>query len=774
MYANTKMRNMKKLGYGILTFMLAFLLIPLSEASLNTDFVEVKVNYNSYVVEDLPASLDIVLKSDGTSDLTTDAVRGVQEVLINKSGTPIVNFSINFSQDINFSDISADINTTSAKSVVKINTTTHTYVTSNFTLRIPVVNATGKVYVCPTASNIDEVYLGCSGLYWLSDQVNESGYYEIEVTGTGGGEGEGTQNKTILEKEGAYALKLNVTGDELYGIINSQVVSYPVASPTSWHHFAMTYDGAQIKLFLDGAEVANQTYSTAISTNANPANIGKYFTGFIDNVKVYNTSLTSTEIEKLYYQGIDRRRFTLLSNETVRSENWSVNVWGSDNLQLSTPVLSNYVYIENAAPELTSISAATNPIKGGESQVITPVGVGDDDLDDLYLYCCNDTIDACTPTASLNVCSEGSESSPYAGLQCSYTVASLNTTLYVRCRTYDGTSYSSTTASTNFVVDSAAPTVTVESPGAYVSGTVIFNATAIDSGSGLQDNSCVYSIESGAPSYAAALDNFSDTDEKGRCYKSLDTMTLTNGTLYTINFKVNDSVDNEGIDATPETTYICNDIDVVNCGQACVDGGNNFNGSGFDNFSFEAGTANCCGDDASEEYVSNLVLGVSYDACCDNALDCVDATGACRGGTETGNCDDGFDNDCDGYIDSLDSDCCPTIGATVFKIKNSTGTDCMQVDTDGDVAIKGITTESCLDSEGTGDFVVKSGATTVAWINHSNCNLCIDGTINQNEGTISASSNEFLILNSASTYVLKIDNSGNLYATGSVGSQCGS
>ena len=71
----------------------------------------------------------------------------------------------------------------------------------------------------------------------------------------------------------------------------------------TWTHLATTYDGATVRLFVNGTQVSSVAKTGAIATSANPLEIGgdaihgQYFAGRIDEVRVYNTALSATEIQ---------------------------------------------------------------------------------------------------------------------------------------------------------------------------------------------------------------------------------------------------------------------------------------------------------------------------------------------------------------------------------------------------------------------------------------------------------------------------------------------
>jgi len=76
-----------------------------------------------------------------------------------------------------------------------------------------------------------------------------------------------------------------------------------------WHHAVSTYDGSNMRVYVDGV-LANTCVATgAISTTAVGVRIGSFesngyaFKGFIDDARIYNRVLSETEIAALYRSG---------------------------------------------------------------------------------------------------------------------------------------------------------------------------------------------------------------------------------------------------------------------------------------------------------------------------------------------------------------------------------------------------------------------------------------------------------------------------------------
>jgi prepilin-type N-terminal cleavage/methylation domain-containing protein len=83
-----------------------------------------------------------------------------------------------------------------------------------------------------------------------------------------------------------------------------------------WHHVVVTYDGAQIREYIDGVSaVAPTTWAGPIVApdpshylylGSDPAGSMEYFNGRIDNPRVYNAALPSFAVRENYLAGLDK------------------------------------------------------------------------------------------------------------------------------------------------------------------------------------------------------------------------------------------------------------------------------------------------------------------------------------------------------------------------------------------------------------------------------------------------------------------------------------
>ncbi|WP_400191401.1 LamG-like jellyroll fold domain-containing protein [Hymenobacter sp. B81] len=78
----------------------------------------------------------------------------------------------------------------------------------------------------------------------------------------------------------------------------------------SWHHTAATYDGARVKIFIDGAKVLDVAQTGPVTTNTNALTLGiqpgfsEYYNGEADEIRVWNVARTEAQIAADYNKTI--------------------------------------------------------------------------------------------------------------------------------------------------------------------------------------------------------------------------------------------------------------------------------------------------------------------------------------------------------------------------------------------------------------------------------------------------------------------------------------
>ena len=119
-----------------------------------------------------------------------------------------------------------------------------------------------------------------------------------------------TLGRLIVIKEGAtdisYALMASNGANMPAGWVRTAAGTAGATGTTAlplntWTHVAATYDATTIRFYVNGTQVATQARTGAITTSTNVLRIGgsafgSYFSGLIDEVRVYNRALTAAEI----------------------------------------------------------------------------------------------------------------------------------------------------------------------------------------------------------------------------------------------------------------------------------------------------------------------------------------------------------------------------------------------------------------------------------------------------------------------------------------------
>ena len=92
-------------------------------------------------------------------------------------------------------------------------------------------------------------------------------------------------------------------GGGTFGGANANVYAGSALAANTWSHLALTYDGAALRLYVNGTLVSTQAQTGSIAVSSNPLQIGgdtiwgQYFNGRIDEVRVYNTALSAASIQ---------------------------------------------------------------------------------------------------------------------------------------------------------------------------------------------------------------------------------------------------------------------------------------------------------------------------------------------------------------------------------------------------------------------------------------------------------------------------------------------
>lgn len=170
----------------------------------------------------------------------------------------------------------------------------------------PVWATAGRIGGALTLDGIDD-YVNCGNGESLNitDTITLAAWVKTDDSGNS------EHNPYVVKGDQSYALKHN-SGNTLeffiydggWYAVNSEVLTADFNG--AWHHVAGTYDGVQLKLYLDGVLVNSALHTGAISSTTYDVNIGRdaqntdrLYDGLIDDVRIYHGVLPTSEIVKL-------------------------------------------------------------------------------------------------------------------------------------------------------------------------------------------------------------------------------------------------------------------------------------------------------------------------------------------------------------------------------------------------------------------------------------------------------------------------------------------
>jgi hypothetical protein len=121
----------------------------------------------------------------------------------------------------------------------------------------------------------------------------------------------------------------------------------------TWQYVTLVYNETSLSFYYNGTYDSSMSASGDVATSIYDVVIGKhslnnvdYFDGKIDEVKIYNRSLSAEQIYANYQAGLSGHNVeTIVSQETSVGDNWSCMVTPNDAYQDGTGVLSNFLKI---------------------------------------------------------------------------------------------------------------------------------------------------------------------------------------------------------------------------------------------------------------------------------------------------------------------------------------------------------------------------------------------------------------------------------------------
>jgi len=148
-----------------------------------------------------------------------------------------------------------------------------------------------------------------------------------------------------------------------WGVDIIHVSSTSALSTGAWHHIVVTYNSSLLSLYVNGQLNASAAHTINAETISDNLFVGRRHDGFsfngsIDEVLIFNRSLSAEQVSALYKNRTD----LIVSQETSIGDNWSVGVTPNDGTQDGTTVQSNIhtIAADTIPPNVTITSPANN------------------------------------------------------------------------------------------------------------------------------------------------------------------------------------------------------------------------------------------------------------------------------------------------------------------------------------------------------------------------------------------------------------------------------
>jgi hypothetical protein len=229
-------------------------------------------------------------------------------------------------------------------------------------------NATEKDYiVIPDSASLDGggTWTEITIEFWIKPTIDNKGVRLVEKRSAGNSYQIGFQTTPSA----------GVTGNQLYWNVWTTVGYKEIVAPFglvtgAWSHVVCTYKSAVgMTIYVNGVAAISASHSGTITDSTCPVNIGRYggaassyFTGFIDDLRLYTKALPVNLIQKHYTEtGVPHADYTL-----------TITTTGSGTVSVN-PVLSKYPYASTV-----TLTAVADPGYMFDHWEINGMSVGSD------------------------------------------------------------------------------------------------------------------------------------------------------------------------------------------------------------------------------------------------------------------------------------------------------------------------------------------------------------------------------------------------------------
>jgi hypothetical protein len=126
-----------------------------------------------------------------------------------------------------------------------------------------------------------------------------------------------------------------------------------------WHHMAGTYDGSELKFYLDGEMVLSTVYASTIGTSSDDVTLaensqatGRYFDGMLDDARIYNKALPADDIKSIMMGGAFPYAYSPdPADGSIHADTWVTLSWKAGDFAVSHDIYlgDNLDDVNNAA-----------------------------------------------------------------------------------------------------------------------------------------------------------------------------------------------------------------------------------------------------------------------------------------------------------------------------------------------------------------------------------------------------------------------------------------